>query len=423
MGVAAGRTTVLATAEDGSPIAEYDVTIQPGSGVLSAAPAFPSVTPGGRQAATVSPVAVESAIRRSFRGMGGVHVTAAGPHTLVLSGQVANAADAQRAEAVARAYVAEQRDIVNNLALLSSIQVNVRVRVAEVSRQITRELGFNWLAFGQIGNFVLGLRTGGGANSVLGAITGAAAGTGSLSSSASRFALGARNNGGTLDVNAIIDALAEDQLITILAEPNLTAQSGETASFLAGGEFPVPVAANSNSNAITVEFKQFGVSLSFVPTVLSADRLNLRIRPEVSELSTQGAVTVPLASGTVTIPALTVRRAETTVELGSGQSFAIAGLLQRSTQQVDSGVLGLGEIPIIGPLFRSNQFQRNESELVIIVTPYLVRPTSDPRQLATPVDGFVPATDLDRVLYLRQLARGVAMPQLHSRPNAGFILE
>src|SRR5262249_32876931 len=135
------------------------------------------------------------------------------------------------------------------------------------------------------------------------------------------------------DVNQVIDALAADQLITILAEPNLTAQSGETASFLAGGEFPIPVGGNTNNGVtqITIVFKQFGVSLALVPTVLSPSRINLRIRPEVSQLSTEGAINLPIAGGSLTIPALTVRRAETTVELGSGQSFAIAGLLQRTS--------------------------------------------------------------------------------------------
>ena len=160
-----------------------------------------------------------------------------------------------------------------------------------------------------------------------------------------------------------------------------------------------------------------------MPTVLGPNRLNLRIRPEVSELSTTGAVSLPLATGSVTIPALQVRRAETTVELGSGQSFAIAGLLQRSTTQIDSGVLGLGDVPIIGPLFRSDQFQRNETELVIIVTPYIVEPVSDPSKLAAPTDGFRPATDLDRLVNQRQLARGNPMPQLRSRTDAGFIVE
>jgi pilus assembly protein CpaC len=192
---------------------------------------------------------------------------------------------------------------------------------------------------------------------------------------------------------------------------------------LAGGEFPVPTGTSASNNTITVEYKQFGVSLTFVPTVLGPDRLNLRVRPEVSQLSDQGAVSIPLATGSVTIPALTVRRAETTVELGSGQSFAVAGLLQRNTRQINSGVNGIGDLPVIGALFRSDRFQRNETELVIIVTPYLVSPVSDPRQLSVPTDGFRPAIDIDRILYQRQIARGATMPKFNTRPDAGFILE
>ena len=415
MGVAAGHTTVIATADSGTPIAEYDVTIRPGTGSL--------VGGADQAAARPAPTAngVEGAIRRSLPGMGAVRVAAAGRNAFVVSGTVANAAESQRAEAVARAFVGESREIINNLELLSSTQVNVRVRVAEISRQITRELGFNWQALGSIGSFVIGLRTGGGAQTVANAITTGGVSTGSLASTASRYGLGVTTN--RLDINSVIDALASDQLITILAEPNLTAQSGETASFLAGGEFPIPTGTGGSSTTITIEFKQYGVSLSFVPTVLGPNRLNLRIRPEVSELTNTGAVSLPLANGSVTIPALQVRRAETTVELGSGQSFAIAGLLQHNTTQTDSGILGLGDLPVLGPLFRSNQFQRSETELVIIVTPYLVKPVSDPNRLGAPTDGFRPAVDLERILYRRQIARGAPMPQLRTHPDAGFIVE
>ena len=220
-----------------------------------------------------------------------------------------------------------------------------------------------------------------------------------------RLAVGA-SRPGRYDVNNIIDALAQDRLATILAEPNLTAQSGETASFLAGGEFPVPVGAALTG--IAIQFKQFGVSLAFVPTVMGPDRVNLRVRPEVSELSDNGAIEMPIVGGTIRIPALSVRRAETTIELGSGQSFAIAGLLQRSTAQVADGIAGASEIPVLGALFRSTSFRRAETELVIIVTPYLVRAVSDPTLLQGPTDGFKPATDLDRVLFMRQAARGAS---------------
>jgi pilus assembly protein CpaC len=153
--------------------------------------------------------------------------------------------------------------------------------------------------------------------------------------------------------------------------------------------------------------------------VLSPNRLNLRIRPEVSQLSTNGAVSVPVAGGTLTIPALTVRRAETTVELGSGQSFAIAGLLQRTSTDATNAVPGVGEVPVLGALFKSNDFQRGESELVIIVTPYVVQPTSSPQALHVPTDGFKPATDLDRILLGHQLAPASSGQGL----DAGFILK
>jgi pilus assembly protein CpaC len=418
MAVAAGRTTVLATAEDGAPVAEYDVTVLP-----SRAAATPSqaVTMPATAAAPPPPSAsaIEGMIRRMVRGAEGVRVAAAGRNGYVMSGMVPTAADAQRAEAIARAALGEGPELVNSLSLLSSLQVNLRVRVAEVSRQITRELGFNWQALASDGtNFLIGLRTGN-AGTVLNAITG---GVASLTDQGVGR-VGAQFRSSRFDINSVVDALATDQLITILAEPNLTAQSGEVASFLAGGEFPVPVAASNSNNSITIEFKQFGVSLAFVPTVMGPDRLNLRVRPEVSELSDNGAISLPLSSGVVRIPALTVRRAETSVELGSGQSFAIAGLLQRSSTGNNTGLYGLGDVPVLGALFRSDRFRRSETELVIIITPYLVRPVSDPRALAAPTDNVRPASDLDRILYRRQLARGGPAEPLRARFDAGFLVE
>ncbi len=416
MAVGAGRTTVIAAAEDGSPVAEYDITVNPGRGTPTV-PGAPPVTRGEGGTAP-SATAVQSMIRRLVPGTEGLVVTTSGRTTLVLSGQVPTAADAQRAEAIARTFGGEGLEVINSLALLSSIQVNLRVRVAEISRQVSRDLGFNWQALANNGaGMLIGLNTGG-IGGVMNALTATSTGT-----AATVSRIGAGFNSSRFDINAVVDALASDQLITILAEPNLTAQSGEVASFLAGGEFPVPVAASSLNGSITVEYKQFGVSLSFVPTVLGPERLNLRVRPEVSQLSQNGAISLPLANGVVTIPALSVRRAETTVEVGSGQSFAIAGLLQRSNTLTNSGVNGIGDVPVLGALFRSDRFQRNETELVIIITPYLVRPVSDPRTLAAPTDGFRPATDLDRILYRRQAARGGPAVPLPPGLDAGFILD
>jgi pilus assembly protein CpaC len=418
MGVAPGRTTVIATTDAGDAIVQYDVTVTPGAGGQPSAAA-----PDGGLAGAISPAtarAIQAAIARTVQGASGVRVRGAGTD-VVLNGTVPNAVAAQQAEAITRGYIGEKGGVVNDLTVLGSTQVNVRVRIAEINRQITRQLGFNWQALGSSSTWKFGLRTGA-------AITNPAItpllplGLAPFSGAPIPNQLGASVHSGNWDVNGIVDALAADQLITILAEPNLTAQSGETASFLAGGEFPVPIAgATSNgSTTITVDFKQFGVSLAVVPTVVSPTRLNLRVRPEVSQLSTTGAVSVPVAGGTLTIPALTVRRAETTIELGSGQSFAIAGLLQKTTIDSTNALPGIGELPVIGALFKSNDFQRGDSELVIIVTPYLVQPASSPAELQTPMDGFKPAIDLDRILFGRQFA-----PRLPgSVPlDAGFILK
>lgn len=411
MGVNPGRTNLIATREDGSLVAEFDITVQ--SSVTGA----PQVAPGAVAAAPpVSAGQIQSMIRRMVRGGQNVRVTAGARGPITLSGMVPSAVDAQRAEAIAKSMGGEAREVLNNLTLLSGIQVNLRVRVAEISREVTRDLGFNWLAAFNDGAWQIGLRTGGGvAGTIIGALTGATANTGGL--------VGIGYRGGNFDINTIIDALAQDRLITILAEPNLTAQSGEVASFLAGGEFPIPVAASNNSSTITVEFKQFGVSLSFVPTVLSPERLNMRVRPEVSELSEANSIVFPVAGGTVRVPGLTVRRAETTIEVGSGQSFAIAGLLSRNASINNSGITGLGDVPVLGALFRSDRFRRNETELVIIITPYLVRPVSDPSALATPLDTFRPATDLERVLLRRQTGSGAPYREIRPPASSGFIVE
>ena len=226
---------------------------------------------------------------------------------------------------------------------------------------------------------------------------------------------------GTPDVNAIIDALAQDNLARILAEPNLTAMSGQPASFLAGGEFPIPV--GQQNNQVTIEFKQYGIKLTFVPTVLASGRINLHVSPEVSELTPKGAVQLTAGNSSLQIPALTVRRAETTVEVGSGQSFAIAGLLQDSVSQTSDAVPLLGELPVIGPLFRSTSFQRQETELVVVVTPYIARPVSDPSALHVPGEDYAPPDDLERILKLRQVASGTPAINTRVPGGAGFIVQ
>lgn len=399
-GIARGRTVVVATAANGAEIATYEVVVGP-------APRPPGA---GGGAVGASPVgAVEAAIRAVVPTVTGLSVRRV-PGGVVLSGEVPTPTDAQRAFAIARSSVAEGERVLDELRVTGAIQVNLRVRVAEVSRTVTRELGFNWQALANTGRWTFGMLTGAfaGANLIPG-----------LGGEAGRNFLAGAYRSTSFDINGLIDALAQDQLISILAEPNLTAQSGETASFLAGGEFPVPVAATNDR--ITIEFKQFGVSLAFVPTVMSTNRISLKVRPEVSELSDEGAISLPVAGGVVRIPALRVRRAETTVELGSGQSFAIAGLLQDGSRIASSGLPFLGDVPVLGALFKSDRFRRNDSELVIIITPYIVRPVSDPRTLALPNDGFRPANDIERILLHRQVSRQVPPPRVPGQ--AGFIVE
>ena len=307
---------------------------------------------------------------------------------IILDGAVRDPVKAQELRDIAGRYLGENESLINRLAVTAPTQVNLRVRVAEVSREVTKLFGINWDAIFSPGDFLFGLATG----------RPFPAGRAGLPFARGADATGVFNtlsggySSGNLSINSVIDALERDGLVNVLAEPNLTALSGETASFLAGGEFPVPV-GQDDDNGIQIEFKEFGVSLAFTPTVLSAGRISMRVRPEVSDLSDKGAITLD----NLVIPALSTRRAETTVELGSGQSFAIGGLISNSTRNNLEKVPGLGDIPVLGPLFRSTRFQRSESELVIIVTPYLVAPVGGV-QLATPRDGLEDPSDLQRLI-------------------------
>lgn len=306
--------------------------------------------------------------------------------TLVLSGEAGTAREVEDARRLATQLVKDEKELVTRVAVTAPNQVNLRVRVAEVSRDVLKTFGINWDAIYRSTKFLFGIATG---SPVL---AGGVFGAGSsflVRNSETNSLVGSYNNG-RFDLNTVIDALDNEGLISVLAEPNLTALSGQQAKFLAGGEFPILVPEKDRTG---VEFKQFGVSLAFTPTVLSPNRISLKVNPEVSELTTTGAVEVQ----GFTIPALTTRRVETTVELGSGQSFVIAGLLQNNTNHDVNKFPGLGDLPVLGTLFRSDQFRRNETELVIIVTPYIVRPVSS-KKIASPTDGLTPPSDLDRIL-------------------------
>jgi pilus assembly protein CpaC len=317
---------------------------------------------------------------------------------IIVDGLVDSPVQAQELREVAQRYLGDKESLLDRVRVAAPTQVNLRVRVAEVSRDVLKEFGINWEAIFETGNFTFGLVSGRAVTDALGNFARSPTGANS--------AFGTFRSGNDV-VNTAIDALAEEGLVNVLAEPNLTALSGETASFLAGGEFPIPV--DNDNNGLTIQFKSFGISLAFTPTVLNASRISLRVRPEVSDLTDKGAITV---NGLV-IPALSTRRAETTVELASGQSFAIGGLLSSDIDTRVSKYPGLGDLPVLGTLFRSQRFKRNESEVVIIVTPYLVRPVDQP-VMASPTDGYKAPNDIERILEGRlhsaQLAPGRGGP-------------
>ena len=388
-GVAPGRTTVAALDAAGRPIAQYEVMVRPSA---------------------YSAVAAQTVIARALPDTD-IRIETT-PGGLIASGEVATPADADRVMSVVRSHMPEGQRAENRLNVRSQMQVNLRVRVAEVSRQVTRQFGINWQAFGP----TLGV----GSFGQIARLAVSLASRNTLADPTNQpSALGLGVKQGDISASALIDLLAQDGLITVLAEPNLTSLSGETASFLVGGEFPVPV--GRRDGFLSIEFKQFGISLAFVPIVLGDGRIHLRVKPEVSELTTNGAITLSVQNSTLQIPALAVRRAETTIELGSGESFAMAGLLQDNNRMIGRALPGIGEVPVLGALFRSDNYQRNETELVIVVTPYIVRPHANPTAIRTPLDDFVPPSDRDRILYFRQRA---SAPGASSRlpGDAGFIL-
>jgi pilus assembly protein CpaC len=340
--------------------------------------------------------------------------------SLVLQGTVYSVSEADDIRRVVARFLPDPKQLVNKMKVDAPNQVQLRVRVAEVDRNVIKELGINWESMFGTGNFVFGLATG---HNVLNTTPS----TGSMASALPFFDvfntrtavpntstlnnvnnLTAGFNAGRSNLDAVIDALDQNGLVTILAEPNLTALSGEPASFLAGGEFPVPVPQSSGNGVaqITIEWKKFGVSLNFVSTIDANNRINIHVQPEVSQLSSQGAVTID----SIQVPALTVRRAETTIDVASGQSFAIAGLLQNNVNQTIQKFPWLGDVPVLGALFRSNTFLRDESELVIIVTPYIVRPTATAGRMQTPVDGYIPSTDGQLLLDGQEYRQQVGAP-------------
>jgi pilus assembly protein CpaC len=359
-------------------------------------------------------------------------------NSVILSGQVNSAVDADRAVQIAQQFTAKPEMVVNMIGIAGKEQVMLKVRIIEVQRAVIKQLGFNLSAVvGQAGSaqFLWGTAASFGVNgAILGGLQGAGyalntttqpmtkawdpltkafdlpvvcrsactnGGQGVISTTQTTSGATGLNQAGST-----IDAFERVGLVRTLAEPNLTAVSGESAKFLAGGEFPVPVGEDTTGRT-TIDFKPYGVGLGFTPVVLSGGRISLKVSTEVSELSNLGAFSLSAGSSTsasgasstttVTVPGLNVRRAETTVELPSGGAMMIAGLLKEETKQDLDSLPGLMNLPVLGALFRSRDYQEGETELVVIVTPYLVKPTS-PADLQTPADGLQVANDAETIL-------------------------
>lgn len=344
-----------------------------------------------------------------------INVATMGTNTVLLTGTVAAPEDAAEAERLVTAFVGKDSNVISRLRTATPLQVNLKVRFAEVSKSLVRNLGVNLASIDGSSGFKFGIGQGrAGWNTTFNA--GRALGVGNnptvtqncpdpndptkvitcTGSAVSQIVGGTTLSGFGkflgLDIGSALDLAETDGLVTTLAEPNLTALSGETAEFLAGGEFPIPLSQGLGTT--TIEYKKYGVSLAYTPTVLANGRISIRVRPEVSELSSQGAITL----NGFQVPALTVRRAETTIELGSGQSFMIAGLLNNSAQNTIQKAPGLGDLPILGNLFKSTSFQKGETELVIVVTPYLVQPVDNEADIHLPTDGFQTANGAEQLL-------------------------
>jgi pilus assembly protein CpaC len=359
IGVAVGQTNVFFIDAEGRQIAAYDIEVGRDLGGLRQT--LRSVLPN----ANIEVRSVNDSV--------------------VVSGSVATPLEAQQAMDVAARLVGDEKKVVNAISIRGRDQVHLKVTVAEIQRTLIRQLGIRMDALdaggglGNAGGFVYGLLTGGRFN------------VNNIDPSPNTITLGSRV--GNNVVTSTIRAFEENGLVRTLAEPTLTAISGEQAKFVAGGEFPVPTGRDITGN-ITLEFKPFGVILAFTPIVMSEGRISLRVGVEVSEINND--VSVRLAGGNnaqgIVVPGLRTRRADTTIELPSGGSMVLAGLLQEQTRQSVGGMPGAMNIPVLGALFRSRDYQRGQTELMVMVTPYIVRPVSA-NQLARPDDNYQDASD------------------------------
>jgi pilus assembly protein CpaC len=393
IGAAVGQTNIVFFDSAGQQIAAYDIAV------------------------TRDLNGVRTALRQSVPG---VQIEGVGDG-VVLTGSVATPIEAQQASDMAGRLVGGADKVVNSIVVRGRDQVMLKVTVAEVQRSIVKQLGIDLSANMNYGTAVVNFNN----------VNPFTANNGPLVPS-NGLAASAVNKAGLPTVTATLHAMENAGVVHTLAEPNLTAISGESATFIAGGEFPIPTGVTCQTttggaigNCVqTVAYKKFGISLNFTPVVLTEGRISLRVMTEVSEVSSENALTGGV--GGTTIPSIKTRRAETTLEIPSGGSMAMAGMIQEQTKQAVNGLPGIDQLPILGQLFRSQDFVSNQTELMVLVTPYVVRSVAQ-KELSRPDDGFAPATDFQSAL-LGQLTRiyGVpanAQPVASCRCNIGFIID
>ena len=392
IGVAVGQTNIFFFDADGKQIAGFDIAV------------------------TRDLNGVRAALKQSMPDSD-IHIEGVGADGVMLSGTAASAAESQHALEIAARLVGAETKVVNGLAVRGRDQVLLKVTVAEVRRDVIKQLGIDLSGSINYGTAVVNFNS---TNPF--SVTGQP-----LADSFIR--------GNFPSVNATLRAMERAGVIRTLAEPNLTAISGETATFVAGGEFPIPNGLSCDTTRSPpicqpqITFKKFGVSLVFTPVVLTEGRISLKVMTEVSDLSTENAMTLQVAgSGSLTVPSIQTRRADTVVEIPSGGSLAMAGMIQEQTKQAINGLPGLQQVPVLGTLFRSRDYVNHQSELMVIVTPYVVRAVAQ-KQLSKPDDGFADPTD-PQTIFLGSLNRvyGVAGKSDTLRGNNyhgkyGFILD
>ena len=393
IGAAVGQTNVVFFDADGAQVASYDIAIKRDLNGMRAA--LKQMLPGV-----------------NIEGVG---------DSVVLTGSVSSPVEAQQAGDVAAKLVGGADKVVNSIVVRGRDQVMLKVTVAEVQRNIVKQLGIDLSASMNYGTAAVVFNNSNPFTANNGPLVSGNGLTGA-----------ALNKAGVPSVTATLRAMETAGVVHTLAEPNLTAISGESATFVSGGEFPIPTGVTCQTSSTgtigncvqTVSFKKFGISLNFTPVVLSEGRISLKVMTEVSEVSMDNALTG--GQGGTTIPSIKTRRADTTLEVPSGGSIAMAGLIQEQTKQAINGMPGVDQLPVLGQLFRSQDFVNNETELMVIVTPYVVRAVAQ-KELSRPDDGFASASDSQSALLARiNRIYGVAAraePIGATPANFGFIID